>query len=192
MHADDALLGDGRDVCELRLHVSQNRMRDAAVPVGDDDQRRSYRQRDQRELPVVDEEDRRDDDDRDDVLREEDEPVAEEEAHGLEVDRRSGHELSRLASVVEAERQPQEVRVELVAHVVLDGERLSTREEAPPEHERAAYEPERDDCADPQRERRRVRSAESSSMTSPERTGTRMPATCERIARIDETMRETR
>ena len=84
------------------------------------DDHRGDREGDERELPAVDEEHGRDDDDRHDVLREEDQPVAEEEAHGLQVDRRPRHELPRLAAVVEAEREAQEVRVELVAHVVLD------------------------------------------------------------------------
>ena len=62
-------------------------MRRARVDVGDRDEDRRDRERDQGELPVVDEEDPRDRDDREDVLAEEDEAVAEEEADGLEVDR---------------------------------------------------------------------------------------------------------
>ena len=89
------------------------------------DDRRRDRERDERELPAVDEEHGRDDDDRHHVLREEDEAVAEEEAHRLEVDRRPRHELPGLAAVVEAEGEPQEVRVQLVAQVVLDRERLA-------------------------------------------------------------------
>ena len=40
------------------------------------------------------------------------EAVAEEEAHGLEVDRRPRHQLARLVAVVEAEREPEQLRVE--------------------------------------------------------------------------------
>ncbi len=105
MDADDALLGHGRDVRELLLDVTQHRLRDLAVAVGDEHDQRRDRERDERELPAVEEEDDRDDDDRHDVLGEEDQPVAEEEAHGLEVDRRARHQLPRLAAVVEAERQ---------------------------------------------------------------------------------------
>jgi hypothetical protein len=61
--------------------------------------------RGERELPVDNEEDDRDPDDREHVLEEEDEPVAEEEAHGLQVHRRPRHELSGLVPVVEAERE---------------------------------------------------------------------------------------
>ena len=123
--ADDALLGDRRHVGELLLDVAQDGLRDAAVAVRDEDDHGRDRERDERELPAVDEEHGRDDDDRHDVLREEDEPVAEEEAHRLEVDRRARHELPRLVPVVEAEREAEEVGVELVAQVVLDGERLA-------------------------------------------------------------------
>ena len=87
------------------------------------------------EPPLDDEEDDRDPDDREQVLEEEDEPVAEEEAHRLQVDRRPGHQLAGLVPVVEAEGEPEELRVDLVAHVVLDAERLPTREEASPGHE---------------------------------------------------------
>ena len=55
--ADDVLLGDGRDVGHLLLHVAQQRMRDVAVAVGDRDQERGDRERDQRELPVDQEDD---------------------------------------------------------------------------------------------------------------------------------------
>ena len=54
------------------------------------------------------------------MLGEEDEPVAEEEAHRLQIDRCARHELAGLAAVVEAEGEPEEVRVELVADVVFD------------------------------------------------------------------------
>ena len=131
-------------------------MRDLAVAVGDEDDDRRDRERDERELPAVHEEDGGDDDDRDDVLREEDEAVAEEEAHGLEVDRRPRHELAGLAAVVEAERQPQEVPVQLVAEVVLDGERLTPRDQASSEHERPAEEAEPDDRRDQEGQDRRV------------------------------------
>ena len=104
--ADDVLLGDGRHVGELLLHVSQGRVCDVAVAVGEDDEHRSDRERDQRELPLEDEQDHGHRDDREDVLEEEDQAVAEEEAHRLQVDRRTRHQLAGLVPVVEAERQP--------------------------------------------------------------------------------------
>ena len=156
VHADDALLGDRRDVGELLLDVAQDRMRDVAVAIGDEHDRGRDRERDQRELPAVEEQDDAHDHDRHDVLGEEDEPVAEEEAHGLEVDRRPRHQLSRLAAVVEAEREPEEVRVELVAEVVLDAEGLLAGDESPPEHAGGADDSEREDHRDPEREHARV------------------------------------
>ena len=127
-------------------------MRDAAVAVRDENDRGRDRERHERELPAVEEEDDRDDENGHDVLREEDEPVAEEEADRLQVDRRPRHELPRLAPVVEAEREPKEVRVQVVAQVVLDGERLLPGDEATPEHERSAHESERDDQRDLERQ----------------------------------------
>ncbi len=101
--AGDRLLGDDGDLCELLLDLAQDGLRDPAVAVGDPGDDRRDRERDERELPAVDEQDGRDDHDRHHVLGEEDEPVAEEEAHRLQVDRRARHELARLAAVVEAE-----------------------------------------------------------------------------------------
>ena len=182
----------GRDVGERLLHVAEHRVRDAAVPVRGERDHRRDRERDERELPAVEEEDGRDDDDRHDVLREEDQAVAEEEAHRLQVDRRPRHELARLAAVVEAERKPQEVRVELVAQVVLDAERLPAGDHPSPVHERAADEPERDDRGDLETSIRVSGSPSSSLMTTPVRTRTRIPATCDAIARSDETTSDAR
>ena len=112
--ADDALLRHDRDVCELLLDVAENRVGHVAVAVRGHDDQRHDRERDQGQLPAVEEEDDAHDDDGHDVLREEDEPVPEEEPHRLQVDRRAGHELADLAPVVEAEREPEEVRVQVV------------------------------------------------------------------------------
>ena len=96
------------------------------------------------------------------MLREEDEAVAEEEAHGLQVDRGARHELAGLTAVVEAERQSEKVRVELVAHVVLDRERLPPGDHASAVHEGAPDEPEQDDRADLEDEELGVRVRRSS------------------------------
>ena len=150
--ADDVLLGDGRDVGEPLLHVAERRMRDVAVAVGEHHERRRDRERDERELPLEEEEDDGHRHDGEHVLEEEDEAVAEEEAHALQVDRRARHELARLVTVVEAERQPHELRVDAAAHVHLDVERLLAGEEATSGHERRADDAERDDLADRQPE----------------------------------------
>ena len=120
---------------ELLLHVAQHGVRDVAVAVRDADEERRDRERDQRQLPVVEEEDGRDADDRDHVLGEEDQPVAEEEADRLQVDGRARHQLAGLVAVEEAEREPQQARVERVAHVPLDAERLLAGDEPAPEHQ---------------------------------------------------------
>ena len=50
--ADDRLLGDRRDVGEALLDVAQHRVRHGRVAVGDGDERRRDRERDQGEPPV--------------------------------------------------------------------------------------------------------------------------------------------
>jgi hypothetical protein len=142
--ADDVLLGYRRDVGEALLHVAQHGMGDVAVAVGDDDDQRRHGSGGQRELPVHDEHHAGDDHDRQHVLEEEDEPVAEEEADGLQVDGRAGHQLARLVAVVEAEREPDELGVQGVAHVELDPERLAARDHPPAEHEGGAGEADRE------------------------------------------------
>ena len=77
------------------------------------------------------EEDDRHAHDREHVLEEEDEPVA-EEANGLEVDGGPRHELAGLVPVVEAERETEELRVDLVPKVVLDPQCLPARSIADP------------------------------------------------------------
>ena len=136
--ADDRLLGHGRDVTQLLLHLAQDRVRDVAVAVGDRDDHRGDRERDQRQLPFDDEEHDHHRDDGERVLEEEDQAEAEEEADRLQVDGRPRHQLARLMAVVETEREPQQVRVQPLAHVLLDPERLpagddpAARASAPP------------------------------------------------------------
>ena len=87
--ADDVLLGDGRDVRHLLLDVAQQRVRDVRVAVREPDQQRRDPQRDERQLPVDEEHHDRRADERERVLEEEDQPVPEEEADRLQVDRRA-------------------------------------------------------------------------------------------------------
>ena len=146
--ADDALLRDGGDVGELLLHVAEGRVREVAVPVGEHDQERHDRERDQCELPLDEEEYDRHGDDDEYVLEEEDQAVAEEEPDPLEVDRRPGHELAGLVGVVEAERQPNEPGVERVAHVELHSQGLAPGDQPPPDHQRGLEHAEADDRPD--------------------------------------------
>ncbi len=146
--ADDVLLRDRRDVGELLLDVAQRRVRDVAVAVRDHDEERRHREHDERELPLEEEEDDGHRDDGEDVLEEEDQAVAEEEAHALQVDRRARHQLAGLVAVVEAEGEAHEVRVEALAHVHLDVERLLAGDEPAAAHERRRDRPSDGDCAD--------------------------------------------
>ena len=127
-------------------------MRDVAVAVRDADEKRRDREGDQRQLPVVEEEDDGDADDRDHVLREEDQPVAEEEADRLQVDRRARHQLPGLVPVEVAEREPQQARVERIAHVPLDRDRLLAGDEPAPEHQHRPQEADGEDREDQERE----------------------------------------
>ena len=136
VHADDRLLGDRRDVAELLLDVAQHGVRDVAVAVGDRDDHGRDRQRDQRQPPLDHEQHGHHRDDREDVLEEEDQPEAEEEADRLQVDGRARHQLAGLVAVVEAEREPQQVAVQALAHVLLDPERLAAGDDPPPDHQR--------------------------------------------------------
>ena len=60
--------------------------------------------------------------DREHELQDEDEPVAQEEAHRLQVDGGARHQLSGLLMVEETELQALEMAVEPLAQVVLDAE----------------------------------------------------------------------
>ena len=87
-------------------------------------------------------------DHRQDVLDEEDQPVAEEEADVLEVDRRPGHQLAGLVVIEEAKRKPQQVPVQSVPEVELDAERLLSGDEPPSDHQERLQDAEDDDQAD--------------------------------------------
>ena len=76
---------------------------------------------------------RRGEDDRQQVLGDEDQPVAEEEADRLQVDRRPRHQLPGLLAVEEAELEPLQVRVEGLAQVEFDPERDLAGDQ-PPDH----------------------------------------------------------
>ena len=69
------------------------------------------------------------------MLEEEDQPVAEEEADALEVDRRPRHQLARLVAVVEAEGELHQPLVERGAHVHLDRQRLAAGDQPAADHQ---------------------------------------------------------
>ena len=131
-------------------------MRDVAVAVRDGDDHRRDRERDQREPPVDEEQHGHHGDDREHVLEEEDEAEAEEEAHRLEVDGRARHQLPGLVPVVEPEREPEQVGVEALAHVLLDPERLLAGDQAAADHERRLQDADDENRDDDPRECRRA------------------------------------
>ena len=65
--------------------------------------------------------------DREDRLQDEHEPVAEEEAHRLQIDGRARHQLSRLLVVEEAQLQALQLAVHALAQVVFDRQRDAAR-----------------------------------------------------------------
>ena len=143
--ADDRLLAHRRHVGELLLHVAQDGVRDVAVAVGDGDDQRCDRERNERELPLDHEKHDHHRRDREDVLEEEDQAEPEEEADRLQVDGRARHQLASLVAIVEAERQPQQVRIEGLAHVLLDPERLPARDQPATGHQQRLHDPDGDD-----------------------------------------------
>ena len=82
--------------------------------------------------------------------------------------------------------------VELVAEVVLDAQRLPAGEDPASIHEATADEPSPMIAAISNATTRMSGSPSSSLMTTPIRTGTRMPATCEPIASTEETISDAR
>ena len=86
-------------------------------------------------------------------LQDEHEPVAEEEAHGLQVDGRAGHQLAGLLVVEEAELEALEVAVEQLAQVEFDRQR-----DAPGDQPAEVGEPPADEHR-PRRSRSRARAA---------------------------------
>jgi hypothetical protein len=88
--------------------------------------------------------------------------------------------------------EPEEVRVELVAQVVLDAESLPTGDATAAGHQARAYEAERDDRRDLEGEKLLVGIAFELVDDDPIRTGTRIPAICDPIARSEETTSDAR
>ncbi len=148
MDADDVLLGDGRDVGELLLDLAQRRMGNVAVAVREHDENGHDSERDQGEPRLHEEEHDRHGEHGEDVLEQEDEAVPEEEADALQVDRRAGHQLAGLVAVVEAEGEPDELRVEPVSHVHLDAQGLASRDQPATDHQHGLDGAEADDRPD--------------------------------------------
>ncbi len=127
----DVLLGLGGQFGDPLLDLLHRRARDPVVAGGGVDDQRGRGQRDQRQPGVDVEHHRAGEDDREDVLGDEDQPVAEEEADRLEVDRRPRHQLPGLLGVEEAELEPLQMGVEELSEVELDRERDPPGDDAP-------------------------------------------------------------
>ena len=122
-HAGHVLLDVRGQLRDPLLDPDQRRSRAAPVARRDEHDERHGRQR-ERGQPGLEEEHRdRGQHDRQRALDDEDEAVAEEEAHGLEVDRRARHQLARLLAREEAQLERLQVLVHPVAQVELDTER---------------------------------------------------------------------
>ena len=134
-HAGDALLGVCGQLSYPLLGLLDRRPRAMPVAVGDYDYERHGYQHDQRERRVDDEHGDTGQRDREDRLQDEHEPVAEEEAHGLQVNGRARHQLAGLLAVEEAELQALQVAIQTLAQVVLDAERDPPGDQPPPVHE---------------------------------------------------------
>ena len=119
----DVLLGFRGQLGDPLLDLLQGGAGDAVVARGGVDDQRRRDQGDQRQQRVDRDHDDRDQGDRQQVLGDEDQPVAEEEADRLQVDRRPRHQLAGLLAVEEAELEPLQVGVEELAQVELDRQR---------------------------------------------------------------------
>ena len=139
--ARDALLGLSRELGDPLLHLLAGGPVAPAVAVRGPQHEWSGEEGDPGEAGVHREHHPGRHEDRDRRLRDEEQPVAEEEAHGLQVHGGARHELPGLLSVEERDLERLQVRVHPVAEVELDAQRDAARDETPghaePEPEKA-------------------------------------------------------
>jgi hypothetical protein len=122
-HAGDVLLDVGRQLGDPLLDLLQRGPRAPPVAGGDEDDERDGGEGERAQLGLEREHRHRGEEDRERALGDEHEPVAEEEAHGLQIDGRARHQLSGLLAREEAQLELLQVGVDDVAQVDLDGER---------------------------------------------------------------------
>ena len=137
-HAADVLLDVGRELGDPLLELLQRRARAPPVARGDADHDRDRDERDGRQARLHGDHRPRREEDGQRRLQHEDEAVAEEEAHGLQVDGGARHQLPGLLAVEEAQLELLQVLVHAVAQVELDAERDAARDQAPRDGERQA------------------------------------------------------
>ena len=122
-HAGDVLLHVRGQLGDALLDLLQRRPRAVPVAGGDQHDDRHRRQRQGGQPGLQGEHGRGGQHDGERALGDEDEPVAEEEPHGLQVDRGARHQLAGLLGVEEPQLERLEVAVHEVAQVDLDGQR---------------------------------------------------------------------
>ncbi len=132
-HAGDVLLDVRGQLGDPLLDLLQRGPRAHPVAPGDQHDERGGSEGEQAQPGLQQDHGHGRQHDRQQRLRDEHEPVAEEEAHGLQVDRRPRHQLAGLLSVEEAHLQTEQVAVEALAHVDLDREGHAAGDE-PPQH----------------------------------------------------------
>ena len=119
-HAGDVFLGLRREFGDPLLRLLERRPGAAPVAARDHDHERNRRQRERGEPGPQREHRYRSEHDRERRLPDEDQPVAEEEAHRLQVDGDARHQLAGLLAVEERQLEPLEVLIEPVAQIELD------------------------------------------------------------------------
>jgi hypothetical protein len=144
-HAGDVLFHVRGELGHPLLDLLQRRARAAPVAGRDQHDERYGRQREGAEPGLEGEHRARGEQDRERALGDEDEPVAEEEAHGLQVHRRPRHQLAGLRRGEEAELQRLQVGVHEVAQVDLDAQRDAARDEPARDRQRDAQDRDADD-----------------------------------------------
>ena len=132
-HAAHVLLGLGGQLRDPLLHLLRGGAVQPPVAGGDPDHQRHRCQCHRGQQRVHGDHHDRRDHDRQERLHHEDQPVAQEEAHRLEVHGRARHQLAGLLAVEEAQLQRLEVAVHQVAQVELHAKRHAAGHQ-PPDH----------------------------------------------------------
>ncbi len=130
-HAGDVLLGVRGELGDPLLYLLHRGTRASTVALRNYDDERDGRHRDQAKPDVRHDHCDAGEDDRERGLHDEYEPIAEEEADGLQVDGRARHQLPRLLTVEEAQLETLKVPVEALAEVVLEPQRHRARDHPP-------------------------------------------------------------
>ena len=189
----DALLDFTRQLGESLLDLLDRRSRAPVVPHGRQHHERHRQQREGREVGLEREHHRAREHERQRVLRQEDQPVAQEEANRLQVDRRPRHQLPGLLGVEETELEPLQVPVEALPKVELDRHRDLPRDQAAHHGQADAEDPCADDRQHQGQDRGAIRSGRvTTSTASPTSHGIATVITIASQAKTSEAITERR